>query len=226
MRLLTTSLTLLLCVGSAFAQENALSVNASSSVEVPADGINFNININAEAGSPQEAYDLHQQREKVLIDLLRQHDIPEEDIQFEPVAINRVSTRREDPETRVRTRQQVSLGLSDFTEYEAIQIALIENGYDEFSGNFTSSESDTGRDQALKEALGIARNKAELIAQESDIVITSVKSINYSHHDAPPRPLLEAAAFSDKSAGSLVTEYDQMVTVSATVSIQYDFKQK
>src|SRR5699024_11692986 len=95
---------LLLPAGSADAQdENTISVHASASVEIPADRIAFNINLNAEADTPQKAYELHQEREEVLLELLKKHQIEEEHINVEPTAIARHNTRNENQETRNRT---------------------------------------------------------------------------------------------------------------------------
>jgi len=218
---------ILLPAGSAYAQDddNTISVNASASVEIPADRIAFNINLNAEADTPQKAYDQHQKREEVLLELLNKHQIEEEHINVQPIAIARHNTRNEDQETRIRTRQQIRLTLSDFEQYEEIQIALIESGYDEFNGQFMSSESDSGQDDALRKAIKTAREKAELIAQESDVQITSIKSINFSYNDDPPRPVQSVAAYRSQSDSSLITEYGQTISVSARVSVHYYFTQ-
>lgn len=225
MKTLVLFLSLFVYIGSAQAQENAISINSASSVDIPADRIAFNINLNAEANTPQEAYDMHQKREKVLLDLLKEHQIKEENINFQPISISRVRTHPEGQENRIRTRQDILLTLSDFDVYEIIQIALIDNGFDDFNGTFTSSETDKGKDQALKQALEIARKKAELIARESDLHITSIKSIDFSYNHSPPRPMqLEAAAFRDQANSSLVSEYGQTVSVSANISLKYNFK--
>lgn len=224
MRTLSLFLALFLLSASTQAQENAISINSSATVEIPADRIAFNINLNAEAKTPQEAYDLHQKREEVLLELLKKHQIDEDDINFVPIAISRINVHREDQEPSIRTRQSVILTLSDFDQYEDIQIALIESGYDEFNGNFVSSEAESGKDEALKQALKTAREKAELIAKESGLQLDSVKSIDFSYNQSPPRPMMEMAAFQqDQSKSSLVSEYGQTVSVSANVSVKYNF---
>lgn len=224
MRTLTLCLAFFLFAGSTQAQEDVISINSSASIEIPADRIAFNINLNAEADTPRKAYDLHQEREEVLLELLNKHKIEEENIDLEPISISRTNTQREDQEPRIRTRQRVLLTLSDFDLYEEIQIALIDSGYDEFNGNFISSESESGKDEALKQALRTARDKAELIAEESGLQLSSIKSIDFSYNQSPPRPMMEIAAYQrDQSKSSLVSEYAQTVSVSADVSVQYSF---
>ncbi|MEL7834178.1 SIMPL domain-containing protein [Fodinibius sp. Rm-B-1B1-1] len=223
MRTLTLFISLFLITTIAQAQ-NEISINATAQVAVPADEIAFQINLNAEAETSQEAYDLHKKREKVLVELLKEHDIKEENIDFEPISINKSYSDQysRDQKEVIQTSQMVVLTLSDFDIYEQIQITLISNDFDEFSGNFMSSESEKGEEEALKKALNMARDKAELIAQESGVTITGIKNINYSYHHRPPQPMMEMSA--RKSSDSLL-EFDQSVSVSANVSVVYTFEQ-
>lgn len=223
MRALTLLLTSFLAFGTVQAQDNTISINSSATVEIPADQLVFNININAEAENPQEAYKQHQQREQILLNLLKKHQIDEENINFQPISISNINTHRNDQEPRIRTRQQVSLTLSDFDRYEEIQIALIEEEYDDFSGQFISSESDNGKNEALKDALNSARQKAELIAEQSGLTLTGIHSVDFSYNQSPPRPMMMEMAARDDTSGSLISEYAQTVSVSASVSVRYNF---
>lgn len=204
---------------------NEISINASAEVLVPADQISFHINLNAGAENPQEAYRLHKEREQALVEALKEHDIPEENIDFEPISItktynNHYPRQEGENKVQVRTSQSVILKLDNFDIYEEIQIALIENGFDEFSGSFTSSKSDQGRDEALKKALQSAREKADIIANEMGLTISGVNHVTYSYNQGPPRPMMmEARA---KTSDSLM-EFDQTVSVSAGISVTYSF---
>jgi len=224
MRVLTFLFALLACSGPLQAQHE-ISINASSEVMVPADKIAFQINLNAEASTPQEAYDLHKEREKVLVNQLKKFDIKDEEINFEPITINKrydnSYPKKEDK--RIQTRQQVVVTLDDFDIYEKIQITLIENNFDEFSGNFLSSESKEGEDKALKKALKIAREKAEIIAGETGLTISGINNINYSYSQRPPRPM-SMDMMRAQSAESNLLQFDQTVSVSASVSVTYTFK--
>lgn len=212
-------------IATATQAQNELSINASAEVFVPADKIVFHINLNAEGDNPQETYELHKEREKVLVEQLKKHDIKEEDLKFDPISINKTydGNHHSNQEKRIQTRQSVILTLDNFDIYEEIQITLIENDFDEFSGNFTSSESKKGEDEALKKALKQAREKAEIIAEESGLTITGIKNINHSSSSRPPRPMMEMTA-SKASDGNLL-EFDQSVSVSANVSVVYNFEE-
>ncbi|WP_440999393.1 SIMPL domain-containing protein [Fodinibius sp. SL11] len=223
MRALTLFLSLFIFTATAQAQ-NEISINAGAEVMVPADKIAFQINLNAEGDTPQEAYDLHKEREKVLIRQLKKYDIKDEDLNFEPISINKTynNSYGNKEEKRIKTRQNVILTLDNFDIYEQIQITLIENNFDQFSGNFMSSESKQGEDKALKKALKLAREKAEIIAQETGLTISGIKNINYSYSSRPPRPMMEMTA--SKAADGNLLEFDQSVSVSANVSVTYKFE--
>jgi uncharacterized protein YggE len=229
MRILTLLLSLILFTGVTQAQDqnddNTISINSSATVNVPADQIAFNININAEADTPQKAYGLHQKREEVLLDLLKEHAIKEEDIDFKPISISRVNSnpRNEEQEDQIRTSQSVTLTLADFGKYEDIQLTLIENDYDNFSGDFMSTEMEDGKDEALKKALQTAREKAEIIASESGLTITDIQNINFSYQQRPPRPMDLMASYAKAESSSLVSDYEQSVSVSAQISVNYGF---
>ena len=223
MRALTLFLALFIFTATGQAQ-NEISINAAAQVLVPADKIAFQINLNAEGNTPQEAYDLHKKREKVLVRQLKKHDIKDEDLNFEPISINKRynDSYRDKEKKRIQTRQNVILTLDNFDIYEQIQITLIENNFDEFSGNFTSSETEKGKNEALKEALKVAREKAEIIASETEVSITGIKNISHSYSSRPPRPMMEMTA--SRAADSSLLEFDQTVSVSANVSVTYTFK--
>jgi uncharacterized protein YggE len=223
MRVLTLFCSLFLISTVAQAQHE-ISINASAEVLVPADNIAFQINLNAEGDTPQETYELHKEREKVLIKQLKKHNVKDEDLNFEPISINKSynGSYQNEKNKRIRTHQRVTLTLDNFDVYEQIQITLIEHDFDEFSGNFMSSDAKQGKDNALKKALKIAREKADIIAKETGVTISGIKNISFSYSSRPPRPMMEMTA--SKSSDSLM-EFDQSVSVSANVSVTYKFEE-
>ncbi|MDX1636420.1 MAG: SIMPL domain-containing protein [Balneolaceae bacterium] len=209
-------------------QESVISVTARGEVELPADLIRFTINLNAEAESPQQAYDLHKKRERVLVRLLDKYDIKDDQIRFEPISIQTVTTNRYEGSDRVktyRTSQQVTLTLEDFTVYEKMQVTLVENDFDQFSGNFLSSEQKSGEDKALRRAMQEARRKAEIIASEGNIELASIQSVNHHENRFFPGRQRETMAMAAPDQQSLMN-YDQTVVIEATVNVQYSILKK
>lgn len=206
-------------------EKRTLSVSAQGQVELPADRIQFHVNLNAEAESPQRAYEVHKEREEVLVNLLREFDFSEEDIHYEPISISRRNNHpQREQQPTFQTSQRVRLMISDFSIYEQMQVRLIENGYDSFSGSFMSSKAEEGKKQAIEEAIRQAKERAQFIAQQADLELGPVQTINY--HEAPPTPqYARASATISLEADLSLSEFDQTVTISASVSINYEIKE-
>lgn len=200
-----------------------ITITSEGAVELPADIILFTVNLNAEGDSPQKAYNLHKQREKVLVQLLDRYGIEEKDINFEPVSISKTNLGRPytKEESVYQTRQMVSLRLSDFDIYEKIQISLIEQDFDNFSGNFLSTKAEEGKDTALQRAISTAKEKAAIIAEEAGIKIGHIVGIDYSHQQIGPLYARSQEMLSVQSSDSQLMKYDQVVTVTANVTIKF-----
>jgi uncharacterized protein YggE len=222
MRIISIILTLFVISVTVKAQD-VINIHASAEVLVPADKIAFQINLNAESDTPQAAYKLHKKRENVLVQLLKEHGLAEKNINFDPISISRVTDNRYNESSKkfVQTRQRVALTLAEFSLYEDIQLTLIENDFDEFSGNFISSELEKGENEALKKALKIAHDKASIIATETGLTISGIKNIDYSYNQSGPQPMMEMAA---RTSSANLMEFDQTVNVSATVTVMYKFE--
>lgn len=209
--------------------ERTITINMTASEILPADLIIFNVNINAEGDTPQDAYDLHQERESLLADLLHDLDIDEDNIDYEPVRMNRrqVTSNRydeEEPQYVTSTNQSVSITFEDFSLYEKIQLTLIENGFDSFNGEFSSTEITEGKESALIKAIEAAKERAELIAKTSGVELGDVSSINYSDHEIGfPRKteMLQMRAESDAAS---MMDFGQTVSVTANVNISFFIK--
>ena len=200
-----------------------MSISAEGQVELTADIIQFNINLNAMAEKPQKAYEMHKQREKALVKLLKEYNIQEKEIRYQPISISRINNypRNDTVGTRFQTNQSVSLKLDDFDIYEKIQIGLIENDFDSFSGQFSSSESKQGEDEALRKAIQIAKEKAGLIAKETGVTLGEVHHINYSHNVSNPMHR-RSAAMEMQTGSDQLMQFEPTVTVSAMVSIGFE----
>ncbi|HCI69818.1 MAG TPA: SIMPL domain-containing protein [Balneola sp.] len=191
---------------------------------IPADLIIFSININAEEKTPEAAFDTHKKREAVLASLLKEFDIKEESINFEPIRINkRTNYNNRQEEVTVNTNQQVSVSFSDFEIYEKIQVSLIENGFDSFNGSFSSSELEEGKDKALVSAIQQAKEKATFIAQQSGVTLGNIQTINYSEHQVNYPPMaMEADVGRFKSESASMMDFAQTVSVTSTISINFE----
>lgn len=206
--------------------QRTISINMSATELIPADLIIFSININAEEKTPEAAFDTHKKREAVLASLLKEYEIKEENINFEPIRINkRTNYNNRQEEVTVNTNQQVSVSFSDFEIYEKIQVSLIENGFDSFNGSFSSSELEDGKDKALVSAIQKAKERAAFIAEQSGVKLGEITTINYSEHqvDYPPM-FMEANMGRLRSDAPSMMDFAQTVSVTANISFVFQIE--
>ena len=202
-------------------QPATISISMSATELVPADQIIFNITINAEEETPRMAFNKHKEMESLLASLLQKMNIDKKNIQFQPVRINK-SYRNNREDKFSQTNQQVSVSFSDFALYEELQITLIENGFDTFNANFSSSEIAEGKEEALISAIESAREKALLIAKTSGVSLGDVKSINYGDYTVQPYPAARGLMMEmDMAKAPSLMDFDQTVSVTANISIEY-----
>lgn len=207
--------------------ERTITINMSASELLPADLIIFNVNINAEGKTPQEAYELHRERESLLAGLLKELNIEEENIDYEPVRMN----RRQNNNNRYNnngensfittTNQSVSVTFSDFSIYEEIQLKLIENGFDSFNGQFSSSKVSEGKEKALIAAIEAAKERAELIAERSGVELADVSTINFSDHQISIPQKSNSMEMMSRASDASMMDFGQTVEVRSNISISY-----
>ncbi len=201
-------------------ENGTINISMSATEYLPADRIIFNINLNAEDKTPRQAYQKHKQQEELLARLLKEFDIEETDIKFQPIRVDKMY-RNNRNDMYSRTNQQVSVTFDDFDIYEEIQLTLIENNFDSFNGSFSSSMLEEGKEKALLNAIQSARERAMMIADASGVEIGNVYTINYSEHTVQPMQgaQMEMRMMAD-SAPSLM-DFDQVVSVTSNISIQF-----
>lgn len=207
---------------------NVLSVSAEGRIELPADVIRFDINLNAEAETPEEAYNLHKKREKVLVQLLDKYEIKETDIDFQPVSISRSRyfNRPNEEVVVFQTRQLVKLTMTDFESYEKIQLGLIKHGFDNFNGSFLSSEEDAGRDEALKRAIRTAKEKADIIAKEAGVKLGAISSISYNTLEQRPVEMQSRSYMEVQDSSGGLMKFDQTIVVKSTIRVNFEIISK
>lgn len=217
-------LSLLFITGTTDPEPDVISVSAEGQVELSADIIQFNINLNAEADQPQKAYEMHTKREKALVQLLKEYNIEEKNIQYEPISISKTNdyNRHDEENPRYQTRQAVRLKLQDFDIYEKIQIGLIENNFDNFNGQFISSRAEQGKNEALQKSVQNAKEKAKLLAQEAGVSLGEITNITYNQN--VERPAYQRSTMEMGDSSNQLTQFEPTVLISASVSIDFEIE--
>lgn len=203
--------------------QRTISINMSATELIPADLIVFSININAEEKTPEATYTAHKKRETILASLLKEFDIKEEAINFQPIRMNKRTNYNNRQEViTVQSNQQVSVSFSDFSIYEKIQVTLINNGFDSFNGNFSSTKIESGKEKALISAIQKAKERAAFIADQSGVKLGVIQTINYSEHQINrPQIAMEADAMQLKAASPSMMDFAQTVSVTSNISIVF-----
>ena len=217
--LVALSIILLMFPAFLAASANTITIQASGEVNVTADLILFNVNITEFNTDAREAFTEHKKQEAYLTSLLIEEGIEERYISANPVNIS--SVRRGNNVSGFETRQQVQIVLHDVTQFESMQVALIENGFVSFSSTFSSSKIDDARKEALKKAVEKARGKAELLADAAGLRITGVQNILYGSSDGySPRLRGVSMAMEMDSSGSLL-QFERTIPVRESVNIVF-----
>ncbi|MFP8488991.1 SIMPL domain-containing protein [Gracilimonas sp. Q87] len=206
--------------------ERTITINMSASELLPADLIIFNVTINAEAETPQEAYELHKDKESVLAGLLNELNITEKNIDFEPIRMNRrqVNANRynnQEPQYITSTNQSVSITFNDFDMYERIQLTLIKNNFDTFNGQFSSTKIAEGKENALISAIEASKERADLIAKTSGTQVGDIYTINYSDHQVSVPRRGNTMEMMSLSADASMMDFAQTVEVRSNINISY-----
>ena len=197
--------------------QSTITVDATGEVHVPADIVNFQINIRVTGRTPAEVFEKHKEQEDFLAGLIRDHGLDGDKLNFQPMNI---SSRQSRDSRDYMSNQQVHLQLDDFDLYEEIQVLLIENGFENFSGRFSSTRIESGEDEALDLAIANAKSKAERIAENIGKSLGEVESID--HTAARIVRGFEMAHFTAMRAESdSMIQFDQTVPVSSNVRIVF-----
>lgn len=215
MKTILVSLILLLFATVNIVAQNTITVDATGEVAVPADLVQLQINIRVTDETPAGVFEEHKRQEEFLAGLIREHGLDDENLRFQPMNIGARQTR---DGREYQSHQTVNLKLEDFTLFEEIQVLLIENGFENFSGRFNSTEMDSGENEALDLAIASAKDKAERIAANIGKSLGEVKSIEHTVQRVF-RDGLQFAEMARTDSGSMM-EFAQTQTIPVSSSIR------
>lgn len=198
-----------------------ISVSATGVSYVTADLIQFRVNITQFNQDARQAFETHKEQENFLTELLLEEGVADSNITANPISISYINRYNNTGERGYETQQHIMIVLDDVSQFESMQIKLIENGFTNFSGSFSARNLQEAGDEALTKAVEEARRKAELLAEAAGKEITDVMSINY-HSNRPYASRnsgMELASF-DASSGSML-QFERTIPVQENVSIQF-----
>lgn len=198
-------------------EPSTVSVNGTGVIKVPADLIQFHIQLTKYSESAREAFREHKQLEDFLTQKLIEEGISAENIQTEPVNIRPVNRGKQ---YGFETHQSVVLKLDDIGQFEEMQLVLIENDFTSFSGNFSSTEISRAEDEALAKAVEEARREARILAEATGGRLGKIQSIQYGG-PVTPFPAARMEMSYDASGGSLL-QFEQTIPVQKNVQVVFE----
>jgi uncharacterized protein YggE len=193
-------------------------IDATGMAVASADRITFHITLNRFHEEAETAFNQHKQLERYLTDLLLEKGIDEERIQANPVSI---SPRRYSNDQGYETRQRVSVELEDIAEFEQMQVDLIQNGFDNFSGTFGSSEEVAAREEAIRNAVSEARRKAGILAEAAGKSLGRVLGIEHTSNSSPIYRDSGALAMSAVADDGGMLQFQTTIPVTENVRITF-----
>ena len=197
-----------------------ITISSIGEAVVPADFAVLSITIGVSNPDAERAFELHKERESYLANLLTDMEISDEKISYEPISIR--PERQRDGSTHTATSQSVRLELDNFDQLSELQIQLISNEFDNFSGSLASSQIEEASREALRRAVENAREDAELLAVASGKVLGDVLWIDYSS-DRGYRPAasFESAQLRIADYGPSLGDFSQTITIQKRLQIRF-----
>ena len=220
-KILTITITVLLLSSLIYSQDPVIvTINSNGISSLPADRIHFRIDLSVENDEYQIAFNTHKKQLKELTDILNQFNFPDSTIKFSLFHINKNTGRiRTNSDKLYRTSQRVFINLTDITNYEDLQYALISKGIDTFSAKYVSSKSSTGIELATKNAIEDSENKIRTIVEELGKIKYTILEIEVGRQIINTTG--EIFEFSSSKARDTIEEIPQLVNYQVEIRVKY-----
>lgn len=197
-----------------------ITISAIGEAVVPADFAVLSINIGVSNPDAERAFELHKERESYLANLLSEMELPDENISYQPISIR--PDRQRDGAIHTATNQSIRLELDDFDQLSELQVQLISNEFDNFSGSLASSHIEEGNREALKQAVENARADAELLADAAGNELGEVLWIEHTaDRGYRPAATFESTQFRTADYGPSLGDFSQTITVQKNIQIRF-----
>lgn len=202
---------------------NYITISSTGEAVVPADIAILSITIGVSNPDAERAFELHKEREAYLANLLTEMEFSEEKIRYEPISIR--PDRQRNGAVHTATNQRIRLELNNFEQLSELQVELISNEFDNFSGSLASSQIDQGNRKALSQAVTNARADAGLLADAAEKTIDQVLWIEHSADRGYRQPVaFETASLRSADYGPSLGDFSQTITVQKTIQIRFLLK--
>ncbi|MFC5412019.1 SIMPL domain-containing protein [Larkinella bovis] len=211
---------------------NRIVVLGDAELELPADQVRITVTLQySDPTDARKAYNAHQAAEKQLVKLLKDYQIDEKDIRYTLLQVQKnqneiyqTGERRQE----VVTFQQVIFELSKPERYPALQLALINAGFNRFQASYRSTKEETSKNLVLEKAVEAAREKAVVLAKAAGRTLGTVLSVRDTEESDPVLQKRFGLATEAMSArvgyGSNLLDIPQTIRIPAQVKVTFELR--
>lgn len=204
-------------------QDERIQVTGEAEIEIPADQVMFNINLNyKDYDGVKTAFDQHKAAEARLLRFLKDLKVPDRNITYSLINFNRQMEFKADgtPREYFGTHQNITVKLEDLKSYPDFLVRLVNAGFTNVNTAFTSSKSNDFHSELIEKAIEQARKKAQVMAQASGRKLGKVTHVSDA---VQPDPVFRAELAYAKSGndGGFISEIPQSVKKSISVHVAF-----
>lgn len=204
-----------------------ITVTGEGTVSAAPDRATISTGVTTQAETAAEALEQNNAAMSQVMDVLRQNDVAEKDIQTSQFNISPVYEQTEDRRQRTdrivgyRVDNQVAVDVRNIADVGTILDALVQAGSNQISGIQFGVENDEGLlNEARSKAVRKAKSHAEVLAQAAGVKVGPVRMISEYTVGRPQPHRMEMQMMSRDASRVPVASGEQDYTV--TVQIVYD----
>ncbi len=176
---------------------DTLSVSAEGSIAAAPDIARLEVGVETTGDTAQRAIALNSKKMGDVIDRLKAMGIEDEDMQTSRFSVSPQYERSNRDSERVlvgfRARNRVSVGIRDVEQVGKLIDSAVAAGANQIHNiDFDISDRSEYEEEAMKLAVQRAKQKAEIVADESGVDIVGIKEINVEEARTPA-PRLDVA---------------------------------
>ena len=209
-------------------QPITLSVSAEGKVDRAPDVADMSAGVVTTAPTATEAMRLNANRMAAVIASLKRSGIADRDVQTSGLNLQpqyRYVQNEEPKLTGYQASNMVNVRVRDLTNMGRSIDALVTSGANQINGpNFRLDEPEPALDAARTEAVGKARQRAELYAKAAGLRVKRILSISEGGAASPlyPMPMMRAQSMMKEQADTQVAAGEVSLTVSVNMVFELE----
>ena len=232
MKKIITTLSFIMVMASAFAQEkpqSLVNVSGEHSIKVEPDGATVNIMISTENSNLNTAKNENDEIVSMAISFLKKQKIEDKDIRTTHVNLQPYNEYVKDqkPTQMFRAQQSITFKVKNLVKLPDLLSGLVELKVNNIqSVQFTSTKMKALQDEARTQAMLDAKRKATLLADAVNQKIGSAFTIhdNTTSANYPPNPIYRSYKAADMLSNEQAPIAEGEIEITASVQVSFFLK--